>query len=119
MGPQIQTIETKRQHQKDYFNQLKEQIRLKQQIESHNPLSREILKMNSSGIKGDGKVLREAGMSTLKKQSGPVSYTHLTLPTILLVQISVVALSLQKKTLNQLAGSPTNQKSTLTPCQRR
>eukprot|EP00831_Metopus_contortus_P005147 TRINITY_DN11935_c0_g1_i2.p2 TRINITY_DN11935_c0_g1~~TRINITY_DN11935_c0_g1_i2.p2 ORF type:complete len:137 (+),score=25.72 TRINITY_DN11935_c0_g1_i2:57-467(+) len=28
----------------------------------------------------------------------PVSYTHLTLPTILLVQISVVAVSLKKKT---------------------
>eukprot|EP00831_Metopus_contortus_P062849 TRINITY_DN55100_c0_g1_i2.p1 TRINITY_DN55100_c0_g1~~TRINITY_DN55100_c0_g1_i2.p1 ORF type:complete len:160 (-),score=50.98 TRINITY_DN55100_c0_g1_i2:7-486(-) len=28
---------------------------------------------------------------------GPVSYTHLTLPTILLVQISVVAVSLKKK----------------------
>eukprot|EP00831_Metopus_contortus_P010974 TRINITY_DN14318_c0_g1_i1.p4 TRINITY_DN14318_c0_g1~~TRINITY_DN14318_c0_g1_i1.p4 ORF type:complete len:105 (+),score=27.23 TRINITY_DN14318_c0_g1_i1:157-471(+) len=28
----------------------------------------------------------------------PVSYTHLTLPTILLVQISVVAASLKKKT---------------------
>eukprot|EP00831_Metopus_contortus_P056990 TRINITY_DN4945_c0_g1_i1.p4 TRINITY_DN4945_c0_g1~~TRINITY_DN4945_c0_g1_i1.p4 ORF type:complete len:108 (+),score=21.04 TRINITY_DN4945_c0_g1_i1:316-639(+) len=27
----------------------------------------------------------------------PVSYTHLTLPTILLVQISVVAVSLKKK----------------------
>eukprot|EP00831_Metopus_contortus_P048808 TRINITY_DN39989_c0_g1_i1.p2 TRINITY_DN39989_c0_g1~~TRINITY_DN39989_c0_g1_i1.p2 ORF type:complete len:167 (+),score=38.22 TRINITY_DN39989_c0_g1_i1:2-502(+) len=36
----------------------------------------------------------------------PVSYTHLTLPTILLVQISVVAASLKKKTttnsINQL-----------------
>eukprot|EP00831_Metopus_contortus_P032637 TRINITY_DN26324_c0_g1_i1.p2 TRINITY_DN26324_c0_g1~~TRINITY_DN26324_c0_g1_i1.p2 ORF type:complete len:164 (+),score=38.48 TRINITY_DN26324_c0_g1_i1:24-515(+) len=32
----------------------------------------------------------------------PVSYTHLTLPTILLVQISVVAVSLKKKTkINQ------------------
>eukprot|EP00831_Metopus_contortus_P002987 TRINITY_DN11117_c0_g1_i3.p2 TRINITY_DN11117_c0_g1~~TRINITY_DN11117_c0_g1_i3.p2 ORF type:complete len:146 (+),score=44.49 TRINITY_DN11117_c0_g1_i3:126-563(+) len=30
-------------------------------------------------------------------QSDPVSYTHLTLPTILLVQISVVAVSLKKK----------------------
>eukprot|EP00831_Metopus_contortus_P052425 TRINITY_DN44006_c0_g1_i2.p3 TRINITY_DN44006_c0_g1~~TRINITY_DN44006_c0_g1_i2.p3 ORF type:complete len:128 (-),score=21.70 TRINITY_DN44006_c0_g1_i2:43-426(-) len=29
--------------------------------------------------------------------SEPVSYTHLTLPTILLVQISVVAVSLKKK----------------------
>eukprot|EP00831_Metopus_contortus_P069023 TRINITY_DN61899_c0_g1_i1.p2 TRINITY_DN61899_c0_g1~~TRINITY_DN61899_c0_g1_i1.p2 ORF type:complete len:117 (+),score=20.66 TRINITY_DN61899_c0_g1_i1:139-489(+) len=28
----------------------------------------------------------------------PVSYTHLTLPTILLVQISVVAVTLKKKT---------------------
>eukprot|EP00831_Metopus_contortus_P081843 TRINITY_DN8708_c0_g1_i5.p1 TRINITY_DN8708_c0_g1~~TRINITY_DN8708_c0_g1_i5.p1 ORF type:complete len:120 (-),score=34.09 TRINITY_DN8708_c0_g1_i5:19-378(-) len=37
-----------------------------------------------------------------KKQviSSPVSYTHLTLPTILLVQISVVAVSLKKKTAN-------------------
>eukprot|EP00831_Metopus_contortus_P056715 TRINITY_DN4875_c0_g1_i4.p1 TRINITY_DN4875_c0_g1~~TRINITY_DN4875_c0_g1_i4.p1 ORF type:complete len:207 (-),score=18.05 TRINITY_DN4875_c0_g1_i4:69-599(-) len=35
----------------------------------------------------------------LKKCSiKPVSYTHLTLPTILLVQISVVAVSLKKKT---------------------
>eukprot|EP00831_Metopus_contortus_P047686 TRINITY_DN38571_c0_g1_i2.p2 TRINITY_DN38571_c0_g1~~TRINITY_DN38571_c0_g1_i2.p2 ORF type:complete len:126 (+),score=42.10 TRINITY_DN38571_c0_g1_i2:114-491(+) len=32
----------------------------------------------------------------------PVSYTHLTLPTILLVQISVVAVSLKKKK-NKLA----------------
>eukprot|EP00831_Metopus_contortus_P003553 TRINITY_DN11314_c0_g1_i1.p1 TRINITY_DN11314_c0_g1~~TRINITY_DN11314_c0_g1_i1.p1 ORF type:complete len:136 (-),score=37.70 TRINITY_DN11314_c0_g1_i1:90-497(-) len=34
-----------------------------------------------------------------RKSSGvvPVSYTHLTLPTILLVQISVVAVSLKKK----------------------
>eukprot|EP00831_Metopus_contortus_P016689 TRINITY_DN17036_c0_g2_i3.p1 TRINITY_DN17036_c0_g2~~TRINITY_DN17036_c0_g2_i3.p1 ORF type:complete len:298 (-),score=54.05 TRINITY_DN17036_c0_g2_i3:12-905(-) len=31
----------------------------------------------------------------------PVSYTHLTLPTILLVQISVVAVSLKKKKQNQ------------------
>eukprot|EP00831_Metopus_contortus_P007026 TRINITY_DN12685_c0_g1_i5.p4 TRINITY_DN12685_c0_g1~~TRINITY_DN12685_c0_g1_i5.p4 ORF type:complete len:122 (-),score=41.77 TRINITY_DN12685_c0_g1_i5:44-409(-) len=30
-------------------------------------------------------------------RSLPVSYTHLTLPTILLVQISVVAVSLKKK----------------------
>eukprot|EP00831_Metopus_contortus_P005508 TRINITY_DN1208_c0_g1_i1.p2 TRINITY_DN1208_c0_g1~~TRINITY_DN1208_c0_g1_i1.p2 ORF type:complete len:120 (-),score=19.92 TRINITY_DN1208_c0_g1_i1:77-436(-) len=30
----------------------------------------------------------------------PVSYTHLTLPTILLVQISVVAVSLKKKKKN-------------------
>eukprot|EP00831_Metopus_contortus_P000653 TRINITY_DN10238_c0_g1_i3.p2 TRINITY_DN10238_c0_g1~~TRINITY_DN10238_c0_g1_i3.p2 ORF type:complete len:118 (-),score=47.57 TRINITY_DN10238_c0_g1_i3:48-401(-) len=30
----------------------------------------------------------------------PVSYTHLTLPTILLVQISVVAVSLKKKRYN-------------------
>eukprot|EP00831_Metopus_contortus_P038084 TRINITY_DN29985_c0_g1_i3.p1 TRINITY_DN29985_c0_g1~~TRINITY_DN29985_c0_g1_i3.p1 ORF type:complete len:193 (+),score=40.18 TRINITY_DN29985_c0_g1_i3:163-741(+) len=33
-----------------------------------------------------------------EKQPKPVSYTHLTLPTILLVQISVVAVSLKKKT---------------------
>eukprot|EP00831_Metopus_contortus_P069070 TRINITY_DN61932_c0_g1_i1.p1 TRINITY_DN61932_c0_g1~~TRINITY_DN61932_c0_g1_i1.p1 ORF type:complete len:138 (-),score=12.28 TRINITY_DN61932_c0_g1_i1:45-458(-) len=32
----------------------------------------------------------------------PVSYTHLTLPTILLVQISVVVVSLKKKILQQL-----------------
>eukprot|EP00831_Metopus_contortus_P066732 TRINITY_DN59531_c0_g1_i1.p1 TRINITY_DN59531_c0_g1~~TRINITY_DN59531_c0_g1_i1.p1 ORF type:complete len:189 (-),score=37.22 TRINITY_DN59531_c0_g1_i1:23-589(-) len=32
---------------------------------------------------------------------GPVSYTHLTLPTILLVQISVVAVSLKKKKKKQ------------------
>eukprot|EP00831_Metopus_contortus_P035331 TRINITY_DN28145_c0_g1_i1.p1 TRINITY_DN28145_c0_g1~~TRINITY_DN28145_c0_g1_i1.p1 ORF type:complete len:119 (-),score=35.50 TRINITY_DN28145_c0_g1_i1:35-391(-) len=40
----------------------------------------------------------------LKKYCGgtfkAVSYTHLTLPTILLVQISVVAVSLKKKTQN-------------------
>eukprot|EP00831_Metopus_contortus_P003320 TRINITY_DN11230_c0_g1_i1.p1 TRINITY_DN11230_c0_g1~~TRINITY_DN11230_c0_g1_i1.p1 ORF type:complete len:103 (-),score=20.68 TRINITY_DN11230_c0_g1_i1:31-339(-) len=36
----------------------------------------------------------------------PVSYTHLTLPTILLVQISVVAVSLKKKQLqNQCNGA--------------
>eukprot|EP00831_Metopus_contortus_P034480 TRINITY_DN27483_c0_g1_i1.p1 TRINITY_DN27483_c0_g1~~TRINITY_DN27483_c0_g1_i1.p1 ORF type:complete len:128 (-),score=27.79 TRINITY_DN27483_c0_g1_i1:36-419(-) len=33
----------------------------------------------------------------LSQSSTPVSYTHLTLPTILLVQISVVAVSLKKK----------------------
>eukprot|EP00831_Metopus_contortus_P072407 TRINITY_DN6607_c0_g2_i1.p3 TRINITY_DN6607_c0_g2~~TRINITY_DN6607_c0_g2_i1.p3 ORF type:complete len:106 (-),score=6.90 TRINITY_DN6607_c0_g2_i1:52-369(-) len=38
-------------------------------------------------------LLREAAVENL-----PVSYTHLTLPTILLVQISVVAVSLKKKT---------------------
>eukprot|EP00831_Metopus_contortus_P029137 TRINITY_DN24009_c0_g1_i1.p1 TRINITY_DN24009_c0_g1~~TRINITY_DN24009_c0_g1_i1.p1 ORF type:complete len:142 (+),score=31.44 TRINITY_DN24009_c0_g1_i1:1-426(+) len=32
------------------------------------------------------------------KKQIPVSYTHLTLPTILLVQISVVAVSFKKKT---------------------
>eukprot|EP00831_Metopus_contortus_P081455 TRINITY_DN8569_c0_g1_i2.p1 TRINITY_DN8569_c0_g1~~TRINITY_DN8569_c0_g1_i2.p1 ORF type:complete len:322 (-),score=64.28 TRINITY_DN8569_c0_g1_i2:12-977(-) len=35
----------------------------------------------------------------------PVSYTHLTLPTILLVQISVVAVSLKKKKKNQTRES--------------
>eukprot|EP00831_Metopus_contortus_P028290 TRINITY_DN23558_c0_g1_i2.p4 TRINITY_DN23558_c0_g1~~TRINITY_DN23558_c0_g1_i2.p4 ORF type:complete len:132 (+),score=14.07 TRINITY_DN23558_c0_g1_i2:290-685(+) len=35
----------------------------------------------------------------------PVSYTHLTLPTILLVQISVVALSLKKKNDEDRQGS--------------
>eukprot|EP00831_Metopus_contortus_P054369 TRINITY_DN45756_c0_g1_i2.p1 TRINITY_DN45756_c0_g1~~TRINITY_DN45756_c0_g1_i2.p1 ORF type:complete len:145 (+),score=49.95 TRINITY_DN45756_c0_g1_i2:132-566(+) len=33
----------------------------------------------------------------LVSESSPVSYTHLTLPTILLVQISVVAVSFKKK----------------------
>eukprot|EP00831_Metopus_contortus_P020074 TRINITY_DN1878_c0_g1_i5.p1 TRINITY_DN1878_c0_g1~~TRINITY_DN1878_c0_g1_i5.p1 ORF type:complete len:144 (-),score=38.30 TRINITY_DN1878_c0_g1_i5:11-442(-) len=33
----------------------------------------------------------------LQMELQPVSYTHLTLPTILLVQISVVAVSLKKK----------------------
>eukprot|EP00831_Metopus_contortus_P044803 TRINITY_DN35918_c0_g1_i2.p2 TRINITY_DN35918_c0_g1~~TRINITY_DN35918_c0_g1_i2.p2 ORF type:complete len:139 (+),score=35.83 TRINITY_DN35918_c0_g1_i2:75-491(+) len=32
----------------------------------------------------------------------PVSYTHLTLPTILLVQISVVAVSLKKKKIENI-----------------
>eukprot|EP00831_Metopus_contortus_P022137 TRINITY_DN20056_c0_g1_i1.p2 TRINITY_DN20056_c0_g1~~TRINITY_DN20056_c0_g1_i1.p2 ORF type:complete len:133 (-),score=28.51 TRINITY_DN20056_c0_g1_i1:33-431(-) len=32
----------------------------------------------------------------------PVSYTHLTLPTILLVQISVVAVSLKKKKIQYM-----------------
>eukprot|EP00831_Metopus_contortus_P042479 TRINITY_DN3368_c0_g1_i1.p1 TRINITY_DN3368_c0_g1~~TRINITY_DN3368_c0_g1_i1.p1 ORF type:complete len:108 (+),score=14.86 TRINITY_DN3368_c0_g1_i1:99-422(+) len=35
----------------------------------------------------------------------PVSYTHLTLPTILLVQISVVAVSLKKKKKQTAARS--------------
>eukprot|EP00831_Metopus_contortus_P025310 TRINITY_DN21848_c0_g1_i1.p2 TRINITY_DN21848_c0_g1~~TRINITY_DN21848_c0_g1_i1.p2 ORF type:complete len:106 (-),score=23.41 TRINITY_DN21848_c0_g1_i1:22-339(-) len=37
------------------------------------------------------------GMTIALLWKGPVSYTHLTLPTILLVQISVVAVSLKKK----------------------
>eukprot|EP00831_Metopus_contortus_P050815 TRINITY_DN426_c0_g1_i3.p3 TRINITY_DN426_c0_g1~~TRINITY_DN426_c0_g1_i3.p3 ORF type:complete len:140 (-),score=35.19 TRINITY_DN426_c0_g1_i3:62-481(-) len=37
--------------------------------------------------------------------SNSVSYTHLTLPTILLVQISVVAVSLKKKKKTQLKRS--------------
>eukprot|EP00831_Metopus_contortus_P042030 TRINITY_DN33119_c0_g1_i1.p1 TRINITY_DN33119_c0_g1~~TRINITY_DN33119_c0_g1_i1.p1 ORF type:complete len:109 (+),score=14.25 TRINITY_DN33119_c0_g1_i1:179-505(+) len=41
----------------------------------------------------------------------PVSYTHLTLPTILLVQISVVAVSLKKK--------HTNPQESVTPLQKR
>eukprot|EP00831_Metopus_contortus_P082917 TRINITY_DN9075_c0_g1_i1.p2 TRINITY_DN9075_c0_g1~~TRINITY_DN9075_c0_g1_i1.p2 ORF type:complete len:120 (+),score=41.58 TRINITY_DN9075_c0_g1_i1:115-474(+) len=35
----------------------------------------------------------------------PVSYTHLTLPTILLVQISVVAVSLKKKKIREQTTS--------------
>eukprot|EP00831_Metopus_contortus_P040859 TRINITY_DN32008_c0_g1_i1.p1 TRINITY_DN32008_c0_g1~~TRINITY_DN32008_c0_g1_i1.p1 ORF type:complete len:128 (+),score=23.80 TRINITY_DN32008_c0_g1_i1:224-607(+) len=37
-----------------------------------------------------------------------VSYTHLTLPTILLVQISVVAVTLKKKTIKKTRGQRTN-----------
>eukprot|EP00831_Metopus_contortus_P010786 TRINITY_DN14229_c0_g1_i4.p1 TRINITY_DN14229_c0_g1~~TRINITY_DN14229_c0_g1_i4.p1 ORF type:complete len:240 (-),score=32.48 TRINITY_DN14229_c0_g1_i4:76-765(-) len=51
---------------------------------------------------------RESVNESLKNQYAvypnstiPVSYTHLTLPTILLVQISVVAVSLKKKTNRQ------------------
>eukprot|EP00831_Metopus_contortus_P000518 TRINITY_DN10195_c0_g1_i2.p2 TRINITY_DN10195_c0_g1~~TRINITY_DN10195_c0_g1_i2.p2 ORF type:complete len:145 (-),score=54.38 TRINITY_DN10195_c0_g1_i2:23-457(-) len=36
-------------------------------------------------------------LSMIQTTNNPVSYTHLTLPTILLVQISVVAVSLKKK----------------------
>eukprot|EP00831_Metopus_contortus_P011873 TRINITY_DN14753_c0_g1_i2.p2 TRINITY_DN14753_c0_g1~~TRINITY_DN14753_c0_g1_i2.p2 ORF type:complete len:149 (-),score=48.86 TRINITY_DN14753_c0_g1_i2:11-457(-) len=36
----------------------------------------------------------------------PVSYTHLTLPTILLVQISVVAVSLKKKKASKSRETP-------------
>eukprot|EP00831_Metopus_contortus_P048633 TRINITY_DN39776_c0_g1_i1.p1 TRINITY_DN39776_c0_g1~~TRINITY_DN39776_c0_g1_i1.p1 ORF type:complete len:124 (+),score=11.69 TRINITY_DN39776_c0_g1_i1:192-563(+) len=38
----------------------------------------------------------------------PVSYTHLTLPTILLVQISVVAVSLKKKKTQNTCKTPFN-----------
>eukprot|EP00831_Metopus_contortus_P010401 TRINITY_DN14052_c0_g1_i1.p3 TRINITY_DN14052_c0_g1~~TRINITY_DN14052_c0_g1_i1.p3 ORF type:complete len:100 (-),score=36.75 TRINITY_DN14052_c0_g1_i1:90-389(-) len=37
----------------------------------------------------------------LSQTNSAVSYTHLTLPTILLVQISVVAVSLKKKNIKQ------------------
>ena len=38
------------------------------------------------------------GLMNLRKSQGPVSYTHLTLPTSDLVKISVVAVTLKKKT---------------------
>eukprot|EP00831_Metopus_contortus_P025250 TRINITY_DN21806_c0_g1_i1.p1 TRINITY_DN21806_c0_g1~~TRINITY_DN21806_c0_g1_i1.p1 ORF type:complete len:150 (+),score=21.28 TRINITY_DN21806_c0_g1_i1:139-588(+) len=40
------------------------------------------------------------GGTRINKNPSAVSYTHLTLPTILLVQISVVAVSLKKKKQN-------------------
>eukprot|EP00831_Metopus_contortus_P015789 TRINITY_DN16568_c0_g1_i2.p1 TRINITY_DN16568_c0_g1~~TRINITY_DN16568_c0_g1_i2.p1 ORF type:complete len:145 (-),score=57.89 TRINITY_DN16568_c0_g1_i2:7-441(-) len=49
------------------------------------------------GRKDEGSALEEEKKSQLTS----VSYTHLTLPTILLVQISVVAVSLKKKKKNQ------------------
>eukprot|EP00831_Metopus_contortus_P011689 TRINITY_DN14669_c0_g1_i1.p1 TRINITY_DN14669_c0_g1~~TRINITY_DN14669_c0_g1_i1.p1 ORF type:complete len:278 (-),score=69.40 TRINITY_DN14669_c0_g1_i1:75-908(-) len=43
---------------------------------------------------------RPIRLKGLGRKLGPVSYTHLTLPTILLVQISVVAVSFKKKKQN-------------------
>eukprot|EP00831_Metopus_contortus_P032402 TRINITY_DN26188_c0_g1_i1.p1 TRINITY_DN26188_c0_g1~~TRINITY_DN26188_c0_g1_i1.p1 ORF type:complete len:143 (+),score=34.47 TRINITY_DN26188_c0_g1_i1:123-551(+) len=46
------------------------------------------------------------------KDLGAVSYTHLTLPTILLVQISVVAVSLKKKKPRQKNARASSIRST-------
>eukprot|EP00831_Metopus_contortus_P021247 TRINITY_DN19462_c0_g1_i2.p1 TRINITY_DN19462_c0_g1~~TRINITY_DN19462_c0_g1_i2.p1 ORF type:complete len:160 (+),score=34.04 TRINITY_DN19462_c0_g1_i2:116-595(+) len=61
------------------------------------------------------KVTSKGDFSGTPKQSSPtVSYTHLTLPTILLVQISVVAVSLKKKNKkkDQLLSGLNKQKGT-------
>eukprot|EP00831_Metopus_contortus_P070885 TRINITY_DN6483_c0_g1_i2.p2 TRINITY_DN6483_c0_g1~~TRINITY_DN6483_c0_g1_i2.p2 ORF type:complete len:158 (-),score=43.54 TRINITY_DN6483_c0_g1_i2:60-533(-) len=58
--------------------------------------------------------LAEESTEKLKKDisevSEAVSYTHLTLPTILLVQISVVAVSLKKKNTNEKERIKVNSK---------
>eukprot|EP00831_Metopus_contortus_P003102 TRINITY_DN11153_c0_g1_i1.p1 TRINITY_DN11153_c0_g1~~TRINITY_DN11153_c0_g1_i1.p1 ORF type:complete len:155 (-),score=64.26 TRINITY_DN11153_c0_g1_i1:17-481(-) len=63
---------------------------LEQQADPESPLAKAILEILQAPkhilVSSEGKVI-----------SQPVSYTHLTLPTILLVQISVVAVSLKKK----------------------
>eukprot|EP00831_Metopus_contortus_P002501 TRINITY_DN10912_c0_g2_i1.p1 TRINITY_DN10912_c0_g2~~TRINITY_DN10912_c0_g2_i1.p1 ORF type:complete len:424 (-),score=64.95 TRINITY_DN10912_c0_g2_i1:96-1367(-) len=65
-------------------------------------LGSESIKMAYRLLKGE-KVPRQVLIPPFPMYSAliPVSYTHLTLPTILLVQISVVAVSLKKKNKKQ------------------
>eukprot|EP00831_Metopus_contortus_P058102 TRINITY_DN50341_c0_g1_i1.p3 TRINITY_DN50341_c0_g1~~TRINITY_DN50341_c0_g1_i1.p3 ORF type:complete len:105 (-),score=34.46 TRINITY_DN50341_c0_g1_i1:31-345(-) len=74
------------------------------EAKEHNDLKHCLIDLKENKDKSDLKIAklcqkiseRDLKLKECEKQI-PVSYTHLTLPTILLVQISVVAVSLKKK----------------------